>query len=439
MPFYWDEAWVYGPAVIDMHEHGPGLLPSSLSVELSRGHPLFFHFAFSVWSLLFGTSVFSLHSFALIISMLLLVALYYSLNQVLRTQNAILAVIILLLQPVFLAQSAMVLPEIMLALFCFLALLFFYQQKNGWYFLFATLAVMTKESGILIVCTTTLFLLITNLKEISQHPAKLFKKIFIAIAPTGIFIVFLLIQKNTYGWFFFPEHIGLMTFDIGEVLNKAERYFSYVFLYQGRNLLFFSTLFALLFQAIRNKKIENGKLLLLLCIFEFGFIAFSAVNFYSDRYMMTTIVIFIVITVTAIEPLIRKPFFIFIPVGVIAAVQVSYLKKQSNLDHNLGFINGIKCHQEMTKFCLGHQLQNETMYAFFMSRTVMTDPRSGYITAEQIFPNVRPNLAPECRYAIISNFDTDGSDQEWRNNPKFHLIQRFEEKTAWIELYEIEN
>ena len=40
----WDEIWVYAPALTEMAEIGPTLLPGVLDAELSRGHPLLFHF-----------------------------------------------------------------------------------------------------------------------------------------------------------------------------------------------------------------------------------------------------------------------------------------------------------------------------------------------------------------------------------------------------------
>ena len=49
MPYCWDEAWVYGPAVRMMAENGLGLLPDALPVHYSRGHPLLFHFLAAGW------------------------------------------------------------------------------------------------------------------------------------------------------------------------------------------------------------------------------------------------------------------------------------------------------------------------------------------------------------------------------------------------------
>ena len=66
LPYYWDEAWVYAPAIHKMHASGPSLLPDNISTSLSRGHPLMFHFLGSLWLSVFGPSRESSHAFVLV-------------------------------------------------------------------------------------------------------------------------------------------------------------------------------------------------------------------------------------------------------------------------------------------------------------------------------------------------------------------------------------
>ena len=67
LPFFWDEAWSYLPAIREMAEKGPSLLPGSIHTELYRGHPLVFYFLSSIWMKLFGHSLPISHLFPLII------------------------------------------------------------------------------------------------------------------------------------------------------------------------------------------------------------------------------------------------------------------------------------------------------------------------------------------------------------------------------------
>ena len=64
----WDEIWVYAPALTEMAEIGPTLLPGVLDAELSRGHPLLFHFLGGVFINLFGDELTTFRLYALLIS-----------------------------------------------------------------------------------------------------------------------------------------------------------------------------------------------------------------------------------------------------------------------------------------------------------------------------------------------------------------------------------
>ena len=68
VPFYWDEIWVYAPALTEMAEIGPTLLPGVLDAELSRGHPLLFHFLGGIFINLFGDDLTTFRLYALLIS-----------------------------------------------------------------------------------------------------------------------------------------------------------------------------------------------------------------------------------------------------------------------------------------------------------------------------------------------------------------------------------
>ena len=69
----------------------------------------------------------------------------------------LISAIALCLQPIFLAQSTMVLPEMMLALFSMLTLYFHFQKKYLFYFLSAIALVLTKEPGVILILAIATF------------------------------------------------------------------------------------------------------------------------------------------------------------------------------------------------------------------------------------------------------------------------------------------
>src|SRR6188508_3339693 len=77
LPYFWDEAWVYAPAVNHLYQHKLSLLPDAMPVDLSRGHPPLFHFLAACWQKLFGASIPSTPAFAVTVSVALLSVLFY--------------------------------------------------------------------------------------------------------------------------------------------------------------------------------------------------------------------------------------------------------------------------------------------------------------------------------------------------------------------------
>src|ERR1019366_3043834 len=122
LPCFWDELGVYAQAADYQYHHGLSLMPSSVPAVISRGHPLLFTFLNACAIKVFGEHVFVLHYFSLFISTMLILMVYLKTTKYFGQLTGIISVAILILQPLFLAQSAMVLPEIALAFFVFLSL-----------------------------------------------------------------------------------------------------------------------------------------------------------------------------------------------------------------------------------------------------------------------------------------------------------------------------
>ena len=121
LPYFWDEAWSYVPAIKDMTLKGPSLLPNSISPDLYRGHPLLFYFMSSTWIKLFGTNIWITKLFPLIISLFFLQTVFSFTKKNFNYLTAILTLFFLIIQSVFFAQSTFLLPEVLIALFTVLS------------------------------------------------------------------------------------------------------------------------------------------------------------------------------------------------------------------------------------------------------------------------------------------------------------------------------
>jgi 4-amino-4-deoxy-L-arabinose transferase-like glycosyltransferase len=114
------------------------------------------HASFGLFLKIFGNTVFNAHLLALIVSFLTLFALFNFCEKYFGKWAGVFAVAALLPQPLFLAQSNLVLPEMALSLFIILSLHFFLDHKMVGYFLSASAAILIKESAIVMFATLNL-------------------------------------------------------------------------------------------------------------------------------------------------------------------------------------------------------------------------------------------------------------------------------------------
>lgn len=293
---YWDEIGVYGPGILYMLDHGISLLPAGLDPELSRGHPLFFYFLFALWVKVVGFSLVKLHLLALAISLSLFASVFYMARKLGAEVSALFMTFWLMVQGAIFAQASLALPEMLLSLEILWALYFFYQKKYLPYVLAASLALLTKESALVLplACITWQFWLFIRKKE---H--KIARAILFASIPFLTYFAFLLIQKQTHGWYFFPYHMELVNLEFTKIWKKLLDYLAWLLWDQGR---FIASLAGMVFLGIIFYKKASSQLpdLSLFFIFIGGFLAFGALNVYMDRYLMVLFPVFAVVFATVL-------------------------------------------------------------------------------------------------------------------------------------------
>ena len=140
-----------------MYRHGLSLLPGAVPPFIARGHPLMFHFLAASWMHIFGTTLFSGHCFALTISVMMIMMTYLFGRDFFSARVGFIAALLLSTQAVFIAQSAFLLPEMMMALWSLLCFYSYLKKKYILFILCAAAALITKESGLIIICALAIF------------------------------------------------------------------------------------------------------------------------------------------------------------------------------------------------------------------------------------------------------------------------------------------
>ncbi|MBN2481901.1 MAG: glycosyltransferase family 39 protein [Bacteroidales bacterium] len=443
LPFYWDEAWSYATAIFDMHENGPVILQGNANTDLTRGHPLFFYFISSSWIRGFGTSPATVHLLPLLISCLLLIVLYYFCRDYFNPATAITALLFFTVQSVSLAQSTMLLPEVLLALLI-LSSIYGYFKNNWWlYILSGSLLVLTKETGIILIAAVLIDrLLIARTFPLKEKiPAKRFlREILIILIPAVIFAANLTYQKIRFGWWFYPEHMDLITVQGSQLLYKSRLFFSKLFLQNGRNIflvVFAISLSGLLYNKALTDKEKHFLLFSILFVLLYG--AFSVVNFFTARYILSALPLYMISGSVVISSFLDnwktvRAIVAFGLAGLFAYYTWFGFRNES--DVSLAYKDTVLMQKELVNDAEEMNWNDKLIYSAFLMQYYLSNPYLGYLndkTAPFYEVSNLPDL-PYDLYVFCSN-ENDPYYEKISGNDDYILVKRYERNKAWAEVY----
>ena len=445
LPFMSDEGFAYGPAVHKMYDEGLGLLPSSLDPEFSYGHPLLFHFSAAGWMKIFGDSQTGAKSFALFLAVLLLFSLYYILKKLFNKDAALLAVVLLMLQPVFITQSSFLLLEIMVTLLGLWTIFFWFERKFWQYMLFSTLLVMTKESGLFLVFALCVWQLIDFVIVRSDKFSiwLFFQRYLILLLPAIVFGIYLVIQYFTYGWFIYPLRLHDLNFTADTLKHNSWWTRQIIFFLHGRSYITLALLVAtLVYYFIPGTRLTSRQwnVLWFLLIFIFIYQYISIFNFISNRYFLICNAALIMITAVVMVQTFEKYKWLLYPLSLLLIFsQAWWSNERSNPgDDCLGGIDVSSVHQQTVRYLEGENLYNDRIFTHFLMRINLTWPSVGYLSDDQTFSDLKMEFSDNVKYVVASSTELYETDSV-RQLPQLRLLQRYEQYHAWSEIYINEN
>jgi hypothetical protein len=478
--FFWDESWVYAPAIQVLAENGPSLLPDAISLEYSRGHPLLFHFLGALWVKIFGSGFFSMHFFALVITTFFLLIANQVLQRIGDRVFASTVLLILCVQPLFVAQASMVLPEMLLATLSLACIHFYMSGKTHLYILFGILTVLTKETGILVLVSIVLFDFIRNISD-KRSFVDIIKRGFLLALPLLTLGLHMLYLKSVFGWFLYPEHTGMIKKDLFTISSNFIQVVHDQVTFQGRFLisgpfvaLYLFTLlrskrfrdillaiiavlfaiFTLKFYGIQyplsllylvfsihlcvtqfmNEQKDTNQYLLLFLIFILIYALFSAANFYTVRYLLSTLIFTIIIPLYFLLSHKKLKKWIILYLGATVPAFVYLLLNPENVrDINLSYLDYCPTQLEVVQYFEENDLYEAQINTMFLMSVALTDEKAGYRGTEDVFKYVNQENGGEEDYYIFYNVE----DDKRRDGLDGELIQRYESGLVWFEIWKV--
>ena len=331
-PLFHDEIGVYGRLLFYMYEQGPSMHPADVTPEFGRGHPLFFTYFLSLISGCFAKNYIAARSVVLCLSVLTVYCTYCLAQKLTDAKTAAVVSILLIFQPIFYAQSTMILPEIMLSLLGLLCLITYINQQYWLYCVMASLLLLTKETGVVVLGTVAL-----NEWKKSGFSFR-WKPLLHCIrwlAPLCTLLLFFVIQKQAYGWYLYPFHTSLISFNPATVLIRFALNFSNLFLDQGRFLLFVAFIYSS-WKMGRPAFIKLIDRYFLLLAYIGLMLLFSSLNYVMTRYLLLILPASLLFLIIGIQPYFSKVKYLFAYLILSLPFQFSFLYFRQ--DNDMGYL-----------------------------------------------------------------------------------------------------
>ena len=475
LPLFWDEAWVYGPAARAMYSNGLSLLPNTIGTELSRGHPLLFQFLSACWMHVFGTSNFALHAFALTVSVLLLAVVYILGCRLASNWVGLSSVVLVILSEPFLAQSGILLPEIMLSLCVLIAIGAYITKSIIGTILSISAALLIKESAVVLVLALLCWHFLAWAMRIEPRSLRDRRRwtMYLA-APLLIGLAFHTYQRFAYGWFFYPEHLGLMSWDVRDIHYTFKLAYRDLFEQQGMEwatlafglivplawkkwsrrwlpvlvvllyicaikvldgkwalpplptilvtLFCFAVIMFLQIIPLARQEPRVGEFLGIAMIFTWGFILFSSINFFSDRYLMSAVPLIAIAFSGMLYSALNEWHKVLFPIAItsIAVILFAGIGADDRVgDTRLSYRDSIAIESQLIAACDSLELHDDPILCSFAEQVYMTSTSAGYLPGVP-FKAPTQVLSTETRHALITNFAQAMNEdaQELRNRLK---------------------
>lgn len=416
LPYFWDELGVYSRAALQMFDHQISLLPNAIPPELSRGHPLLCAAIFAIGYRILGPQVWAGHLVALLWSCGLLLLLYRLARYLFDHKTALLACALLAVQPVFIAQSSMVLPEIMLAFFCTAAIYAYLQERFGLVALCSSLAILTKETAVVLPVSLGLPILLTMLRNgISR---KKLTELGLTSVPLFVWGIFLLIQKMQNGWFFFPLHTGYVSFSLQDIIPRISYYLSFLGKGQGRYLWTVVTIVASVLFLRNNGRVLKEKAaafiaseperspVMIILLYIAVALAVSALNFHLARYILLVMPVLCCLIAAQLMYLINnfktaRLHYLLVP---FLAVSFFYYKGDIfTIDADMGYADIVAAQKEIVTRLNQQADASAIIGADFPVAHGLMDKRAGYSAFN--YETVLGCGSSEADYVITTSFD----------------------------------
>ena len=432
-PAYWDEmGWLrqaHWLSQVSLHRAIPGFRDAGQF----WGHPPGLHLILATIGKLIGVSVTTAHLVIALFSALGVCATFLLARHWSGTAAAWLAAFLLLLSPVYFAQSGMFLADVPVTALGALATYFILKDQFRPYVVCASCMVLLKETAIVLVVALLIY------RFVVMKPFRVAKLRDVASysLPLAVVGAFILLQKATTGHFFFIYDFDVKLFQLTPdlVLYQAGVITRWIFIDQHRFI--FTSLIAL--NLLVNAKARRRELWLFAFVVVLSGYSFS-VLFYLPRYLLPVLPMFYILAAASILELARGPRRQFVAATAALGMMVWSLMTQplgENGETSLRYLEIVAMHQSAI-----HRIASDSPAARVVTTWPLTDeltrPVLGYVQQPLHAKTFLAESDLGDADVILVSQPSNGPEVRLRERARtdaWQLILRQRYESAWVELY----
>lgn len=359
-PIHWDAASYVVPSGVWYRDN------SLFTVaQPDYGHPPLLFWLLGIAYRIFGTSVLVPHLINMVFGLLALIFTYECTQMLYNRKAAIISAILLMLSPLFFAQSGTLNTDITATGLAVMSFYFFLNNRWRAYTICASLLVLAKETGILLIISISAYSFIKK------------KRPLLAASPVIVLGLWLAYYYLMTGSIFYSQHSDWLfswLTDFGQVFEKLRQFMAIVFIDNG---MFAPAILAL----INYKKAHfRQKNLVILLLFMLVMLFYALYDQSLPRHIML-VMPFIMISYSGV---IYRMRFAYVFTAIAGAIMIfNFVGASSSacgceLEMNMEYMDMVNVHQDAVQF-LEKSYPNAVILTTWPMVAELTEPSLGYV------------------------------------------------------------
>jgi len=253
--------------------------------------------------------------------------------------------------------------------------------------------------------------------------------------PGLIYLTFLTLHYLAFGVYFYGDHLGYISMDPTIIKDKIQSAYQFIFIGYGRRSISIAAIAALVIWLFQ--KPQQWRLLILGILSFLAFMIFSVFNFYTQRYGLVAMVIFIILFGYLLGQLrLNKYIKAVVTLGLATVCMYYSLTEKQSADIDLGYVETIDVFEQLVQYCQENNLYDEPLSVSFNMIFALKENDLGYVKGQREFTKVMGwNEYLEARYFIyeVTLEVVPGLTYAKEN---FKLVKEVTNKHAWGVIYE---